>query len=429
MADEIITIDELLKRLDKYKHKELHIHHTWKPTHGGFNGKNGLQLNQSMRDYHMKPVKNGGRGFQDIAQHVTLLPDGLFVTGRSFSLDPASIKGKNSGAFMVEMIGNFDTKGTGYYNDQGYDVFGGKQKESMLKLAQYFDSKGKYIRFHRENDGKTCPGTSIDKEKFMAEVRSTVKIDSEFEQAIDILAKEFGIGEAYWKQKRDIDLYFPELMIKIASRYGDTKKAESAKYYIEGTTHVIELDPMMLRAKQVGKIDTFNGVNANFFDTSTGKPITIGWLASEGKILKDREQHKKWGGLYDYPKGTLIVFKDGTVQVGLMTDGQMDSIRDNIYFACQGFNLFPLDTAKEGYNLAEVGRTSNRVSIGYRKLDNKIILAVRANSDAHRARTTMTNLGCNSSAICLDSGGSTNLRVNGKDIFKTSRPLSNIIYW
>jgi N-acetylmuramoyl-L-alanine amidase len=251
----------------------------------------------------------------------------------------------------------------------------------------------------------------------------------EYEQAIDILGKEFGIGVAYWKQKQDIDIYFAELMIKIASRYGDIKKAEAAKYYIEGTTHVIELDPMMLRAKQVGKIDTFNGVNANFFDTSTGKPITIGWLASEGKILKDREQHKKWGGLYDYPKGTLIVFKDGTVQVGLMTDGQMDSIRDNIYFCCQGFNLFPLDTAKEGYNLAEVGRTSNRVSIGYRKLDNKIILAVRPDSDAHMARTTMTNLGCNGHAICLDSGGSTNLRVKGKDIFKTSRTLSNIIYW
>ena len=29
--DEIITLQELLKKLDKYNHKELHVHHTWQP--------------------------------------------------------------------------------------------------------------------------------------------------------------------------------------------------------------------------------------------------------------------------------------------------------------------------------------------------------------------------------------------------------------
>ena len=96
-----------------------------------------------------------------LGQHVTLLPDGKFVTGRDFGKTPASIQGYNTGAFAVEMLGNFDI---------GNDKFEGPQKESMIKLARYFYSKGCYIRFHRENAPKTCPGTSIDKNEFMKEV-------------------------------------------------------------------------------------------------------------------------------------------------------------------------------------------------------------------------------------------------------------------
>jgi hypothetical protein len=132
------------------------VHHTWSPEHRHFNGTNGIELQENMKRYHLS------LGWSDIGQHVTLLPDGLFVTGRNFMLTPASIQGYNTGAFAVEMLGNFDT---------GHDKFEGKQKDSMLKLAKYFITKGRYIRFHRENAPKTCPGTSIDKEVFMNEVK------------------------------------------------------------------------------------------------------------------------------------------------------------------------------------------------------------------------------------------------------------------
>ncbi|WP_052330052.1 peptidoglycan recognition protein family protein [Thermicanus aegyptius] len=154
----VITIDELLTELKKYNHKELHVHHTWRPDHSNFNGKNYLQLQEDMKRYHIQT-----RGWSDIGQHVTLFPDGLFVTGRDFSKAPASIKWYNTGAFAVEMLGNFDI---------GHDTFGGKQKEAMLKLARFFYDRGKYIRFHRENAPKTCPGTAIDKDVFMREVKS-----------------------------------------------------------------------------------------------------------------------------------------------------------------------------------------------------------------------------------------------------------------
>ena len=157
MADRILTFEELIKQLEKYTYKELHVHHTWKPDHSNWRSKpDGLYWNQSMRNYHVNT-----RGWQDIGQHVTLLPDGKFVTGRDFGKTPASIQGYNTGAFAVEMLGNFDI---------GNDKFEGPQKESMIKLARYFYSKSCYIRFHRENAPKTCPGTSIDKNEFMKEV-------------------------------------------------------------------------------------------------------------------------------------------------------------------------------------------------------------------------------------------------------------------
>ena len=159
---EIITITELLKRLDSYNHKELHVHHAWEPSKEDFNGSNGLQLQESMRNYHVNTL-----GWADIGQHVTLLPDGKFVTGRPFGQTPASIAGYNTGGFAVEMLGNFDA---------GHDVLEGPQKASILRLAKYFDDKGRYIRFHRENSTKTCPGSGIDKTEFMGEVKGIANI-------------------------------------------------------------------------------------------------------------------------------------------------------------------------------------------------------------------------------------------------------------
>lgn len=159
---EIITIDELLKRLNGYNHKELHVHHTWEPNKADFNGSNGIKLQEGMRNYHVNTL-----GWADIGQHVTLLPDGKFVTGRAFGQTPASINGYNAGGFAVEMLGNFDV---------GHDVLEGAQKASILRLAKYFNDKGRYIRFHRENSTKTCPGSGIDKAEFMGEVRGIANI-------------------------------------------------------------------------------------------------------------------------------------------------------------------------------------------------------------------------------------------------------------
>lgn len=166
----IFETKDLLELLKKYKYRQLHIHHTWKPAHNSFNGKNHIELQEGMKNFHINV-----NGWSDIGQHLTLMPDGLWVTGRPFDITPASIKGWNTGALAVEMLGNFDIKGTGVKNELGYDKLEGKQKEGILKLIKYFGERFGYnnIVFHHEgpNVSKSCPGTSLDKEKLIKEAK------------------------------------------------------------------------------------------------------------------------------------------------------------------------------------------------------------------------------------------------------------------
>lgn len=146
-------IDELIEVLDKYKFKQLHIHHTWRPDHSNFKGNNHQAMQESMKKYHVKTNK-----WSDIGQHLSLFPDGVWLAGRPFDIVPASIKGWNTGALAVEMIGDFD---------MGKDKLEARQLNEILQLISYFiDKYGKSsIKFHREGPGvtKTCPGTSLDK--------------------------------------------------------------------------------------------------------------------------------------------------------------------------------------------------------------------------------------------------------------------------
>jgi hypothetical protein len=177
MADKILTITELIKELNKYKFTQLHIHHTWKPTHRDFNGKNHLALQQGMRNYHINT-----NGWGDIGHHLALMPDGKWVTGRPFNKTPASIKEWNTGALAVEMVGNFDKPGTGASNSSGYDKLDGKQKDSILALIKYYGGKYGFegIKFHNEGPRvkKTCPGTSLNKAEMIREAKA-LKIGSE----------------------------------------------------------------------------------------------------------------------------------------------------------------------------------------------------------------------------------------------------------
>jgi hypothetical protein len=186
-------------------------------------------------------------------------------------------------------------------------------------------------------------------------------------------------------------------------------------------THVVRVDPMDLKAKLVkasGRTlakSERNFINCNLF----GRAI-IGWLISEGKVLNER---REIGVFWAKPKGTLIVYRDGTVFAGLKYDSEIVKELDRIWFCCQGFNLFPVDLKKEGFP-ADVGRTTDRMAMGYDGKD--IVITYRPDSDAARAVKTMENLGCKM-AICLDSGLSSNMVLDRKAVITSDRVLPCII--
>ncbi len=136
------------------------MHHTWVPAHADYAG---LASIEGMATYHVRD-----RGFDDIAQHVSIAPDGAIWTGRDWNKDPASVGYRmNRGVFMFEAIGNFDI---------GFDRLAGAQRDSVCAVIDIVQRRFRLpvqaLLFHREvpQTEKTCPGTSVDKDDILRRV-------------------------------------------------------------------------------------------------------------------------------------------------------------------------------------------------------------------------------------------------------------------
>jgi N-acetylmuramoyl-L-alanine amidase len=137
------------------------MHHTFHPDHARWREIGSAACCAGMRRYHVEERK-----FDDIAQHVSIAPDGLIWLGRDWNLTPASVGyGMNGGVFMFEMIGNFDC---------GHDVLEGAQLASTLSVIdtvqRQFMLPIQALLFHREvpQTNKTCPGTGVRKSHILA---------------------------------------------------------------------------------------------------------------------------------------------------------------------------------------------------------------------------------------------------------------------
>ncbi|MBX7217430.1 MAG: caspase family protein [Candidatus Kapabacteria bacterium] len=142
---------------------DVHLHHTWRPNHSQYKGQSTIK---AMYDYHT--ITNG---WNDIAQHATVAPDGTIWLGRNWNSPPASASGHNGsgkfGPFMIEMIGDFD---------KGRDVLKDPQLKSVLELIArvqlHFGLSPETLRFHNEMSGKTCPGNSIDRQALLKDLKA-----------------------------------------------------------------------------------------------------------------------------------------------------------------------------------------------------------------------------------------------------------------
>ncbi len=149
------------------KLSSVHLHHTWRPRRQDFRG---LPTIEAMRRFHMET-----QGWSDIAQHLTIDPQGGLWTGRNWNLAPASAAGHNGssadGPFMIEMVGDFD---------QGHDPFDGAQRAAAVAvvahLMQAWGLADDALKFHNQlTNLKSCPGTGIDRAGFLRAVRAVAR--------------------------------------------------------------------------------------------------------------------------------------------------------------------------------------------------------------------------------------------------------------
>ena len=206
-----------------------------------------------------------------------------------------------------------------------------------------------------------------------------------------------------------------------------TNLAQSYNYCVEGITHIVEVDPRNIWAVETqcktNKVTYNNFVNSVFFmNLKSGKTHPQGIIVNAGKVIANNPTHGK-------PVATLIVYGKDNVQLKYIDDITKEK---DVWFAVSGYGIYPeITSEKEGFvgKFSDVTRTTNRPIIGYRKKDNKIVIAVRENSNAERAKLTAKNLGLDF-AISLDGGGSTTLKVDGKYKFKgDGRKIFGGIIW
>ena len=241
-----------------------------------------------------------------------------------------------------------------------------------------------------------------------------------------LMSKKGGIGlystfvhvdvrsnKARWKN------FGSEVSVSGFPGYSESTKSNDAAqpftYRIEGLTHVIEIDPRNIWAVETqcatNKVSYNNFVNSVFFMAlSSGKTHPQGIIVNSGKVIANNPTHGK-------PVATLIIHGKDNVEMKYVSDITKEK---NVWFAVSGYGVYPeVTAAKEGFvgKFADVLRSTDRPIIGYRKKDNKIVIAVRPFSTAARAQQTAKNLGLDF-AISLDGGGSTTLKVNGKYKFK-----------
>ncbi|MGM1044913.1 MAG: N-acetylmuramoyl-L-alanine amidase [Bacillota bacterium] len=152
----------------------LQVHHTASPNYTTRRMVNGIAQQdhfvclEGMRNYHI------GMEYGATAQHLTIFEDGKVGVSldRDFNKTPAGIKGSNTGAICIELIGYFD---------KGQDKMTDAQKQSVLHvyacLAEklklpintntivyhaWYTKTGKRLNDYKQGQSsKSCPGTGF----------------------------------------------------------------------------------------------------------------------------------------------------------------------------------------------------------------------------------------------------------------------------
>ncbi len=318
-----LTLAEFATLLERFpftrKINAVHMHHTWRPNHSQYKGHDTIV---GMWRYHTQE-----KNWDDIAQHLTIAPDGTLWLGRNWNAMPISAKGNNGnevmGPFMFEMIGDFD---------EGMDPFGGSQQEATLSVIalvqKRFDLRPETLRFHNHMSSKSCPGTAINYEEILEEVHKR------HARSIPSLA---GGKRGELKPFGDQALYVSQLIDNLRQRSSaapDDELSEATmtaeeqySYYRSGESETrggllgggIELTPEMKAELRPHVINLVQGQfsNSGAFSTTAGDVdaifndhLKVALTAAKAKKQPLRIVFHAHGGLVSEKNGLWRAYKD-----------------------------------------------------------------------------------------------------------------------
>jgi hypothetical protein len=111
------------------------------------------------------------RGWSDIAQHLTIAPNGMLWTGRSWNRPPCSSRKANGsrrqGPFMINVVGNFNAGGDAFADVKQRTI------DVIIRLQTALKIPPDALRFHRDLEPAAqldCPGQSLERDALLAEI-------------------------------------------------------------------------------------------------------------------------------------------------------------------------------------------------------------------------------------------------------------------
>lgn len=204
--------------------------------------------------------------------------------------------------------------------------------------------------------------------------------------------------------------------IKVSEKKISQTPQPYKKENIFGAT-VITVDPRNIFAVETQKATNrtpyknfVNGVYFMYEARPEGKyAYPQGMVVNAGEVMQSYMTHGK-------PNATIIVHSWNDVEMKYISDIENEK---DVWFAYSGFGIYPkITAAEEGFTgkFSDVLRACSRPILGYRKKDNKMVIAVGENLSVQNAHDLAADL-CLDFAISLDGGGSTTLKIGGEYIF------------
>ena len=208
----------------------IQVHHTALPCYKQW-PEDALKRQESMRSYHINTRKMG-----DIAQQLTIFPDGTVATGRSMNTAPAGITGGNTGSVCIEIYGNFD---------KGEDIMTAEQKKAVIAVyamfCKYFNiplsttgirahawytSSGTYLGdYIAGKSTKTCPGTN-----FMGFGNSKSAFVNKFYPLIKEYMESGKIGDSNTPLPEPTKVNITDYTAKVTADSLNVRKGDSTSY-------------------------------------------------------------------------------------------------------------------------------------------------------------------------------------------------------